>query len=44
MANLDSGLNSWRWQTNHNRMIELQEARTNPENGPVKLALSLIHI
>ena len=38
MANLDSGLNSWRWQTNHNRMIELQEARTNPENGPVKLA------
>jgi len=38
MPNLDSGLNSWRWRTNHNRMIELQEAGVQPREGPVELA------
>jgi L-ascorbate metabolism protein UlaG (beta-lactamase superfamily) len=38
MPNLESGLNSWRWQTNHNRMIAFQEAALSPKDGPVELA------
>lgn len=37
-GNLDAGLQSWRLPTNHNRMMELQEAALSPKEGPVGLA------
>ena len=40
MMSIDSGPGAWRSQTNHNRMIEFQQAApvTGPAAGPVKLA------
>lgn len=38
MRNLDAGLNSWQLATNHNRMMELQQASVSPQAGPVELA------
>lgn len=37
-GNLEAGLQSWRLATNHNRMMELQEAALSPKEGPVELA------
>ena len=38
MTDIDTGLNAWQMTTNHNRMIELQEAAMAPKDGPVELA------
>ena len=38
MAGIDSGLSAWRMDTNHNRMIALQQAEPEPSEGPVELA------
>ena len=38
IGNLEAGLQSWRLKTNHNRMMELQEAGLSPRPGPVELA------
>lgn len=35
---LQAGLNSWRHQTNHNRMVDLQSDASATTTGPVKLA------
>ena len=40
IGNLEAGLQSWRLKTNHNRMMELQEAALSPKPGPVELAFS----
>ena len=37
-GNLEAGLQSWRRKTNHNRMMEIQEAALSPRQGPVELA------
>ena len=38
MANIDSGLNTWRRMTNHNRMMEFQRKADLSPKGPVELA------
>lgn len=38
MADKDEGLQSWQLKTNHNRMLEFQQAQTGPVDGPVELA------
>ena len=38
MTDIDTGLNMWQMQSNHNRMIEIQNARIVAQDGPVEIA------
>ena len=38
MTDIDTGLNVWQMTSNHNRMIDLQEDKSPPQDGPVELA------
>ena len=38
MSDIDTGLNVWQMQSNHNRMIEIQNERVAGRDGPVEIA------